>query len=111
MLEVNNNEVDLTRGDTAKLKVNLRLKSTKQPYTMQEGETLTLTVKKSSTRRDYCFQKVIKKDEIFHIKPEDTENLDCGVYVYDVELRTTEGDKYTIFKKKPFRISEGVTEH
>lgn len=109
MLEVINNEVELTKGDTAKLKVNLRLKSTKQPYTMQEGETLTLTVKRSSNRRDYCIQKTIKENEIFHIKPEDTEDLDCGVYVYDVELRTKEGDKYTVFKAKPFKISEGVT--
>ena len=109
MLIVNKatNEIKLTRGETARLTVDLE-DDAEQPYSLREGETLTLTVKRGVRYRDVCFQKTIKGDEAFHIKPEDTQHLPCGVYVYSVKVNTAEGDNYYVIEKTPFHIREEV---
>lgn len=106
------NAVQLTRGDTARLTVDIECEladGKKEPYAVQEGDILTLSLKRHSTDFKPCLQKVVKGSADFHIKPEDTAELDFGSYVYDVEIFTAEGDVYTVIENKTFKIGVEVT--
>lgn len=108
MLYISGNNIRLTRGDTAYLTVPITLE-TGDPYEMQNGDTLTLSVKKRLSDTDYCFQKINTGGNTFHITPEDTKNLDFKTYKYDIQLQTESGDVYTIIPVSEFVILEEVT--
>ena len=46
MFQFKNKVIKMTRGDSGRLKVDLK-SSSGAPYVMREGDTLTLTVRKS----------------------------------------------------------------
>ena len=101
--------IKLTRGDTARLNVNITNDADGNEYVMQEGDVLVMTVKKSISDEKPSFQKTLNGTNTFHIKPIDTAQLDFGSYKYDVQLTTAGGDVYTIIEPTTFRISEEVT--
>ena len=101
--------IRLTRGDTARLTVPLTNETDGSPYEMQEGDTLTLTVKKAVTDEEPSFQKVGLGTNKFHIEPKDTAQLPFGKYKYDVQLTTVYGDVYTVIEPTTFEIMQEVT--
>lgn len=112
IVDKKNHTIQLTRGDTARLTVDLDCfleDGTKQPYTMRNDDVLTLSVKRTAKSFKACLQKDVKGSNEIHIKPEDTAALDFGSYVYDVELCTAEGDVYTVIENKTFKIGVEVT--
>lgn len=104
-----NNVIRLTRGDTAKLTVPIENDLDNSSYVMDEQDTLTFTIKKSVKDNDNLVQKVVTGSNNFHIKPEDTNSLPFGKYVYDVQLTTAGGDVYTVIEPTSFEILSEVT--
>ena len=110
MLEVSeDNSIRLTRGDTARFSVSITNDVNKQEYTMQEGDILTLSIKKSINDETLCLQLIAKGEASFYIKPKDTSALQFGKYIYDVQLTTAAGDVYTIIEPTTFELSKEVT--
>lgn len=108
MLKIQSNgDIELTRGDTARLSVSVT-DTQKQPYTIQEDDVLTLTVKKEYKDEEPLIEKKITGSNTFHIKPEDTKGLDFATYKYDVQVTTADGDNYTVIDDKKFKISNEV---
>lgn len=108
MLKIQSNgDIELTRGDTARLTVSLT-DSQKQPYAVKEDDILTLTVKKDYKDVEPLIEKKIKGETSFHIKPEDTAGLDFATYKYDVQITTADGDNYTVIDDKKFKIANEV---
>lgn len=112
MLEIDGNAIRLTRGDTAYLEVPILIQQedgTTIPYDLGEADILTLTVKKTTSDKE----SIIKKENVgsnnFHIKPEETANLEYGRYLYDVQLTTESGDVYTVIVPTPFTLTQEVT--
>lgn len=104
-----NNTIKLTRGDTARVAVPITNTTTKVKYTLAPEDTLTLTVRKHCLNTDFCLQKKLTGDNVFHIKPEDTADLAFGSYKYDVELTTAAGDVYTVIGPANFELLQEVT--
>lgn len=104
-----NNVIRLTRGDTAKLTVPIENDLDNSSYVMDEQDTLTFTIKKSVKDNENLIQKVVIGSNNFHIKPEDTDSLPFGKYVYDVQLTTAGGDVYTVIEPTSFEILSEVT--
>lgn len=104
-----NNVIRLTRGDTAKLTVPIENDLDNSSYVMDEQDTLTFTIKKSVKDNENLVQKVVTGSNNFHIKPEDTDSLPFGKYVYDVQLTTAGGDVYTVIEPTSFEILSEVT--
>lgn len=107
-----NGTIELTRGDTARLEVDITLKDIEGneiPYQIDSTDTLTFTVKKCVKDFKPCFQKKVTGGNVFHIKPCDTKHLPFGKYVYDVELVTSKGDTYTVIEKNIFKVCDEVT--
>ena len=93
MFEVKNKMIKMTKGDSASLKVDLK-KSNGSSYTMQSGDTLTMTVRKSV--KSEVLMQVISDKSTIYISPSDSKKLTVGNCVYDIELKTASGDVFTI---------------
>jgi len=90
MYKVENDNVYITRGDSAVLNLSI------EGYTAQEGDTLTFSVKKNCNDAQPVIQKSIDTTEMtITIDHEDTANLEFGDYFYDVQLRRDNGETVT----------------
>lgn len=107
LIVLKNNEIRLTRGDTARLTVNLA-DDEKQPYIMQNEDKLTLAIKLTTRAKECLLKKTIKGNNVFHIEPSDTKDFVFGRYVYDVQIDTANGDSYTVIPFSCFEIMDEV---
>lgn len=104
------NAIELTRGDTAYLRVPIMLNNgAGDEYALDPDDTLRFSVKRTVKDTEYCFQKVLKGDNTFHIEPVDTRGLEYGTYKYDVELTTKAGDVFTVIEPTNFKVCSEVT--
>lgn len=101
--------IKLTRGDTARLTIDIMNDLTKESYTMSKNDTLTLTVKTNVKANEFVFQKKTIGSNSFIIDPSDTNDASFGKYRYDVQLNTESGDVYTIIEPSTFEILAEVT--
>lgn len=102
MFYVNGTNIKLTRGDSASLSVAL------DGYEMQDGDTLTLSVKVDPNKTDYLLQ-LTAQDMAFTFLPETTAGLPFGAYRYDIQLETANGEVYTVIPVSSFTIMEEIT--
>lgn len=110
MLYVNaDGTIQLTRGDTARLSVTIENELTNGNYEVSNSDKLCLTVKRKLDDAEPVFQKMIIGANQFHILPKDTQGLDFGKYLYDVELTTAAGDVYTVIVPSTFEILKEIT--
>ena len=107
MLKITENKVQLTRGDTAVLKVEVQ-KDDGSVYELKPTDTLVLTIKANTATKEIIIQKAAV-DGVFTISAPETEQLAYGYYYYDVELRQAEGFVSTIIPPHSFMICEEVT--
>lgn len=104
-----NDTIKLTRGDTARLTVNIDNDVDGYEYIIQTEDTLTMTVKKGISDDIPVMQLNIKGTNVFHIKPSDTSTLDFGSYKYDIQLTTSDGDVHTVIGPATFTLLKEVT--
>lgn len=102
------NSVELTRGDTARLLVTVT-NDDGEEYAVQTGDTIELSIKKSVNDVEALVAKTIFGSNVFHIEPNDTAGLEFGTYKYDVQITTAEGDVYTVIPPSKFKITHEVT--
>lgn len=102
--------VKLTRGDTARLSVNIVNDVTKQNYEVQATDVLVMSIKKNIKDETTCVKKSVTGSNVFHILPTDTHDLAFGKYVYDVEITTANNDVYTVIGPCTFEVLKEVTD-
>lgn len=107
MVNVNNNNIYITRGDSADIAISIT-ESTGVGYTPQDGDTITFTVKKTTNDTEAVISKTIK-DGYLHLIPADTAHLDYGAYFYDCQLTTSDGRVCTFIPVHLFKVLEEVT--
>jgi hypothetical protein len=111
MLIIKNGYIGLTRGDTARINVDIK-SGANTKYVCVTGDTLKFSVKGSVTDSTYVFQKVITdfSDGVqIVIEPADTNSLSVGVYKYDIQLTLANGDVHTIVPPNKFEVLSEVT--
>ena len=108
MLNITENEVFLTRGDSADLEVII-YDLEGNVYELVEGDVLTFTVKFNCITDDILIQKDISTDSTIHIVPSDTNDLNYGTYQFDVQLKHSDGSTYTVITPHNFNITKEVT--
>lgn len=99
------NEIYLTRGDSADFKINVYTVGGNE-YQLKDTDVIKFTVKKSTTDTQSIIQKT---GNVIRIDPTDTKNLSYGEYVYDVQLNFDNGDVDTIIEPTRFYVTEEVT--
>lgn len=100
--------IKLTRGDSARISLSITFDDN-ATYTVQDGDVVTLSVKKTTEDTRYVLQKKLGKDLLFYIEPHDTKKIQFGRYIYDVQLTRANGDVYTIIAPSTFEILQEVT--
>ena len=100
-------DIYLTRGDTAALETVLN--DYNGVYKLNENDTLTLSVRKTVDSPNYAFQVTADENGVFTIAHDKTADLECGRYVYDIQLETDDGEIYTVIFPSVFEIGEEVT--
>lgn len=103
---VSGTNLTMTRGDSEWLLVTI------SGYELQPGDKLEMTV------RPYVGGRVLLHKEItefednaanISIWPEDTQSLNFGTYVYDLQLTFAGGTVKTIVKPSRFTVAQEVT--
>lgn len=105
MFRISNNEITLTRGDSAEFDIELST-CDGEPYEPQEGDVIEFTVKDNV----YSSQALIHKtgSRIF-IEPEDTAKMSYKEYVYDVQVTLADGTVDTVIPPSKLQITSEVT--
>ena len=99
-----NNNITLTRGDTATL--TLTVKRNGEDYDYSEDLT-QFTVKRNTVTEDIVFQKTFTGSSII-INPSDTKDLFYTDLKYDVQLITPTNEVYTVIAPADFIIAQEV---
>lgn len=96
------NRIRITRGDNAEIDVRIFNKDGKEERIL-ETDVLTLTVKDSKDVT--VLEKTNDMINSIFLYPEDTEDLDIGYYVYQVDF-TRDNEVQTIVPSNTFEIRE-----
>ncbi len=107
MFKVVNNNIYITRGDSAILNLAIT-DNTGAAFTIPDDAEVLLTVKKDTATKDYLLQKRIITGQV-NIKPADTESLSYGNYYYDVQVKLATGYTDTVIAPHAFIVCEEVT--
>ena len=99
MLIVENNKIFLTRGDDAEIEVGPLTLVDGSTYELQEGDTLTLTVRETPTEEAAALVQItsVPGSNRIIIQHEDTSDLDYGQYSADVQLLTSDKKRRTVW--------------
>lgn len=104
-MKLNGINISMTRGDSESLTVRCST-----PFTT--GDTVYLTVREDA-ESPIVLQKIVTDfpDDValFYIYPEDTEGLDFGSYVYDIQVTWAGGVVKTLVGPAKFKLTEEVT--
>ena len=103
--------ISMTRGDSESL--TLRCKKNGGTVPFADGDTVTFTVREDA-ESPIQLQKVITTfDEegraVIPILPGDTEGMDFGSYVYDIQITWADGTVKTPVTVSGFELTEEVT--
>lgn len=107
MFRVNDNNIALIRGDSGVFEVTIT-DTSGGVVELNDTDVLTFTVRRTVRNPAIVLQKIIT-DGVLSIEPADTEPLQFGAYIYDVELKRADGYVDTIIPPHEFCILEEVT--
>ena len=112
MLKVKGTTVTHTRGDTANLLVTIMKElpdGTKEPYIPEEGDEVRFALSDHYDDDNPLILKDIPIDTmVLHLDPEDTEPIEFGEYVYDIQLTTSDGYVDTFIERAKWKLTEEV---
>lgn len=92
----------LTKGDSCVFGVRIE-----GDYEYTEGDTLTFTLV-DKIGNEPILTKTIPANQAFYLEPAETQ-LDVGKYIYDVQLDTAVGMRFTVITPAVLEITEEVT--
>jgi hypothetical protein len=108
MFKIIGTEIYLTRGDTANIAVSIIDPNTKEEYELQAGDLIKFSMKENIADTTFVLQKTFTNKAI-KILPADTDSLDFGEYLYDIELTFANGDVNTIIPPSLFKIENEIS--
>lgn len=103
---VSGTNLTMTRGDSECLEVTI------SGYELQPGDKLEMTVRLYVGGRVLLHKEITEfEDNAANIPiwPEDTQSLNFGKYVYDLQLTFAGGTVKTIVKPSRFTVAQEVT--
>ena len=113
MLKVTNNRIELTRGDTAELHVEV--KDLDGNIYDCHGDKGYFRIKESPSSSDILLEKELEIAEdgglIIFLNEEDTDQLTFTKYNYEVEVVTTTNRHYTIIQKGTIKLGPELENH
>lgn len=105
-MTVNGTDLSMTRGDSEEIVVRL------SGYTLKQGDLIEMTVRPNALSQRALYKRVTNFEEnqaVISIDPKDTQTMNFGDYVYDIQLTYDNGKVKTIVTPSTFTILEEVT--
>lgn len=100
MIEVDDNVISLTRGDSAAFVLDLEDENG-DPYVPNPGDVIRFAMSKTYGVDEPLIRKEVDHETMqVELEPEDTKHLAFGNYVYDIELTDESGHVTTILLSK-----------
>lgn len=112
MLQIIDDEIYLTRGDTAEISVTAK-NSDGTDYTFLATDTVNFHCALKPGRTEVAISKVcaidtVNNKAVLSLIPSDTEELEFKTYRYEFELVTESGAHYTFITDSPFTIGKEI---
>lgn len=110
MIKISDTKIYLTRGDSAYITLNIV--NNGKLYKLQEGDIIRCQVRDKANTGKLLFNgqiDIIRDKAVWHIKPEDTRDAAIGIYYWDAQLETSNGDVFTFITSSLFEITDEVT--
>ena len=101
------NKIMLTRGDSASILIEIVDLEGKK-YEIQPADTIKFTVRYPGSD-EVAIEKIASSDHYIIFAPADTSSLNIGLYQYDVQLTTGNGNVYTVVVPTIFELTGEVT--
>lgn len=95
-----NSALKHTAGDTGGITITSITLEDGSEYTMQPGDTLTLTVRQKASKDSEILLEVTSDTNEILLRPSDTASIPPGKYSADIQLNTATGDVFTIWPDK-----------
>lgn len=106
--KVRNNTIYLTRGDTFKAHLTITYPDG-SIYTPVEGDSIRFALKETIDDEECLIYRAIPIDTMLLVLyPTDTQTLEFGTYVYDIQLTKANGDVDTFITASKFKITAEV---
>ena len=110
MLDIVENQIYLTRGDTAYLTVAL-VDASGNNYRPVAGDKIYFRLKKNIFGDSVIFEKEVDISTLkLNLAPSDTKNLDFTSYRYEIELVKMTGECFTVVENELFVVGVEVSE-
>lgn len=104
MVDIHNNHITLTRGDSFSCSLEL-VDANNESYTPASGDEIVFSIKRTAFDRKPKLKKVIPNDTlILSIEPQDTMAWDFGNYIYDIKINYADGNIETIIADEIFTL-------
>ena len=111
MLKVEDNKIYITRGDTARFKIEL-LDENGELYIPKETDHIYFRLKQYTDKPGVLLEKEIDVTTLnLAIEEEDTINLSAGSYYYEVEVVSDDNYHFTAITKTLFKITAEIEDH
>lgn len=121
MLDIVDNDIFLTRGDTADISIDIVLcnKETHESYEIQPTDRIIFRMKRRERSDNYLIEKevaLIQDDEdniyaVLHLEPEDTLHVPFGKNRFELELITEDDQHYTIIADHMLVVGKELENH
>jgi hypothetical protein len=92
MLKVDDGNITLTRGDTAVIDLDIKVNG--RPYDFNQSDKIIFSMKESYDDQSYIMQRQLT-NHLLTFSHTDTNSLEAGTYVYDVQLSFADGQVVT----------------
>ena len=110
MVNINGNNITITRGDTLEAVLEI-LCADGKPYEVRAGDVIRFALKQKYTDREPILLKVIPHDTLLlRLEAAETKLLTAGwaPYVYDIQLTMEDGTVDTFIDRAEFIVTEEV---
>ncbi len=105
--------LEIVRGTTNVFGIDVRDEEDR-PYTLETGQILVFGLKKKLSDAERVLVKqmthTVNGEYYLELIPEDTINLDAGLYYYDVGMQHGASIFYNVIEASEFNILQNVTE-
>lgn len=111
MLNIENKNIKLSRGDYAEIYFNLK-NPDNTPYVLSEGEKVQFAVKINASNTNKLISKLLTNPGESYVtlilNKSDTQDLTFGSYFYDIRVIDSDGKINTPMLKANFEILEVI---
>lgn len=109
MLNISGTTITLTRGDSAKIAMDLTYKNG-DPYEPTDGDKIRFAMKKdyNDLLPPLLLIEIPTDTLILYIPASETKQLAYGTYKYDIQITTAAGDVDTFIDRATFVVTEEV---